>query len=391
MKLSARQIETAKPKDKAYKLSDGGGLHLYISPTGSKSWRLKYRISGKEKLLTIGIYPVISLADARKAREEAKKLLAEGTDPSEIKKKDKEVEEKITFANIFKEWHQFKTGFWSEKYAKEMKLMFDNDILPIIGHMAMEEIEPLILLKVIRLFEERGAMERASKARRRCGEVFRYAIGTGRAKYNPSPDLVDAMTGYRKEHYPFLTIDQIPAFNQALASYSGSVISKTATWVLQYTALRTKEMRSMLWKNIDFENRLITIEPSVMKSRKLHIVPMSNQVIKLLQNLKPMTSSISDFVFPGRNDRKKSISENAVLLVIRRIGYDGLASGHGFRHQFSTILNEHKFDYDVIEKQLAHVDGNGTRGVYNHAQYLEQRREIMQWFADYIDKISRVK
>ncbi|MDE1480542.1 integrase arm-type DNA-binding domain-containing protein [Xenorhabdus bovienii] len=279
MKLSARQIETAKPKDKAYKLSDGGGLHLYISPTGSKSWRLKYRISGKEKLLTIGIYPVISLADARKAREEAKKLLAEGTDPSEIKKKDKEVEEKITFANIFKEWHQFKTGFWSEKYAKEMKLMFDNDILPIIGHMAMEEIEPLILLKVIRLFEERGAMERASKARRRCGEVFRYAIGTGRAKYNPSPDLVDAMTGYRKEHYPFLTIDQIPAFNQALASYSGSVISKTATWVLQYTALRTKEMRSMLWKNIDFENRLITIEPSVMKSRKLHIVPMSNQVL----------------------------------------------------------------------------------------------------------------
>ncbi|MGJ0580609.1 tyrosine-type recombinase/integrase [Xenorhabdus bovienii] len=391
MKLSARQIETAKPKDKAYKLSDGGGLHLYISPTGSKSWRLKYRIAGKEKLLTIGIYPVISLADARKAREEAKKLLTEGTDPSEIKKKDKEVEEKITFANIFKEWHQFKTGFWSEKYAKEMKSMFDNDILPIIGHMTMEEIEPLILLKVIRLFEERGAMERASKARRRCGEVFRYAIGTGRAKYNPSPDLVDAMTGYRKEHYPFLTIDQIPAFNQALASYSGSVISKTATWVLQYTALRTKEMRSMLWKNIDFENRLITIEPSVMKSRKLHIVPMSNQVIKLLQNLKPMTSSISDFVFPGRNDHKKSISENAVLLVIRRIGYDGLASGHGFRHQFSTILNEHKFDYDVIEKQLAHVDGNGTRGVYNHAQYLEQRREIMQWFADYIDKISRVK
>ncbi|WFQ79870.1 tyrosine-type recombinase/integrase [Xenorhabdus sp. SF857] len=360
--LTIKQIESAKPKDKAYRLADGGGLFLFVSKTGSKIWRFRYRKNGKEQTYVIGTYPEVPLVTARLKHAEAKSVLANGGDLAPVAPKQKDNESPDTFADIFKEWHEFKSGFWSESYTKEMISMFENDILPIIGHMTMEEIEPLVLLKVIRLFEDRGAMERASKARRRCGEVFRYAVVTGRAKYNPAPDLADAMTGYRKEHYPFLTIDKIPAFNQALASYSGSVISKTATQVLQYTALRTIEMRSMLWKNVDFDNRLITIDPSVMKGRQLHIVPMSDQVVKLLQHLKPITSSVSDFVFPGRNDRKKSISENAVLLVIRRIGYDGLASGHGFRHQFSTILNEHEFNHDVIEKQLAHVVGNKTRG-----------------------------
>jgi len=227
-------------------------------------------------------------------------------------------------------------------------------------------------------------MERANKARRRCGEVFRYAVVTGRAKYNPAPDLADAMKGYRKKNFPFLPAEQIPAFNQALAGYSGSIVSKIATQILQYTAMRTKELRSMQWANVDFENRIITIDAEVMKSRKQHLVPMSQQVHDLLRQLQPITS-ISHFVFAGRNDKKKSISENAVLLVIRQIGYEGLASGHGFRHQFSTILNEHGWPHDAIERQLAHVDRNNIRGIYNHAQYLEKRKEMMQWWADYID------
>ncbi|WP_426576662.1 tyrosine-type recombinase/integrase [Xenorhabdus stockiae] len=386
--LTVKQVDSAKIKEKPYRLSDSNGLYLYVPLSGKKVWQLRYQFEGKEKIHTVGKYPEVSLAEARNKVFELKKELAGGSDIS--KKKKLVSKRQDTFADIFKEWYEFKTGFWSESYSKEIKAMFDNDILPAIGHRTMEEIEPMVLLKVIRLFEERGAMERASKARRRCGEVFRYAIVTGRAKYNPAPDLADAMTGYRKEHYPFLTIDQIPSFNQALSAYSGSVISKAATQILQYTALRTKEMRSMLWTNVDFDNRIITIDPSIMKGRRIHIVPMSEQVCKLLKNLKPMTSSISDFVFPGRNDKRKSISENAVLLVIRRIGYDGIASGHGFRHQFSTILNEYKFDHDVIEKQLAHVDSNNIRGVYNHAQYLDSRREMMQWFADYIDKISGI-
>ncbi len=335
--LTIKQIESAKPKDKAYRLADGGGLFLFVSKTGNKIWRFRYRKNGKEQTYVIGAYPEVPLVTARLKHAEAKSVLANGGDLESATPKQKDNQSPDTFAVIYNEWYQFKQAVWSERYVKELQSMFQTDILPSIGHMTMDEIEPMVLLKVIRQFEERGAMERASKARRRCGEVFRYAIVTGRAKYNPAPDLADAMTGYRKEHYPFLTIDQIPSFNQALSAYSGSVISKTATQILQYTALRTKEMRSMLWTNVDFDNRIITIDPSIMKGRRIHIVPMSEQVFKLLQNLKPITSSISEFVFPGRNDKRKSISENAVLLVIRRIGYDGIASGQDFA--ISSVLS----------------------------------------------------
>ncbi len=389
--LTIKQIESAKPKDKAYRLADGGGLFIFISKTGRKIWRFRYRKDGKEQTYVIGAYPEVSLITARLKYAEAKSILANGGDLAPVIPKQENNKLQDTFFVIYQEWYEFKKAVWSEKYAKELQNMFQNDILPVIGYMRMEKIEPMVLLKVIRQFEERGAMERASKARRRCGEVFRYAIVTGRAKYNPAPDLADAMTGYKKRHYPFLTIDQIPSFNQALSSYSGSIISKIATQVLQYTALRTKELRSLIWSNIDFDNKIITVDPEIMKNRKLHIVPMSEQVAELLKTLQPITSHISDFVFAGRNDKKKPISENAVLLVIRQIGYDGIASGHGFRHQFSTILNEHGFSHDLIERQLAHVDRNSIRGIYNHAQYLDKRREMMQWFADYIDRISGTK
>lgn len=185
-----------------------------------------------------------------------------------------------------------------------------------------------------------------------------------------------------------MTEPEIPAFNRALLSFPGSIISKIATQVLQYTALRTKELRSMTWDNVDFNKRIITIDKEVMKNRKEHIVPMSDQVYHLLKHLELITKSISHFVFAGRNSKYKPISENTVLGVIRYIGFDGIASGHGFRHQFSTILNEHGFNKDLIERQLAHVDRNNIRGIYNHAQYLEKRREMMQWFANYIDELT---
>jgi len=379
--LTIKQIEAAKPKEKPYRLLDSNGLYLYVPASGKKVWQLRYQFDGKEKVLTVGKYPITSLAEARDKAFEAKKQIAAGDDPSQSKKR--EVKED-NFESIFREWYDHKRQVWSEGYADELLRMFETDILPDLGKFAMDEIEPMTLLKVLRKFEERGAMERANKARRRCGEVFRYAVVTGRAKYNPAPDLADAMKGYRKKNYPFLPADQIPAFNKALSGFSGSVVSKVATQVLQYTAMRTKELRSMQWANVDFENRMITIDAEVMKNRKTHLVPMSQQVYDLLQFLKPITS-ISSFVFMGRNDKKKSLSENAVLLVIRQIGYEGLASGHGFRHQFSTILNEHGWPHDAIERQLAHVDRNNIRGIYNHAQYMEKRREMMQWWANYID------
>ena len=380
--LTVKQIEAAKPKDKPYRMLDSNGLYLYVPVSGKKVWQLRYKLDGKEKVLTVGKYPLMSLQEARDKAWTARKDVSVGVDP--VKAKKLSVKDN-SFSAIYHEWYDHKRQVWSEGYADELSRMFRDDILPMIGYLEIQDIEPMQILEVIRRFEERGAMERANKARRRCGEVFRYAIVTGRAKYNPAPDLADAMKGYRKKNYPFLPADQIPAFNNALSGFSGSIISKIATQVLQYTALRTKELRSMQWENVDFENRMITIDEEVMKGRRVHVVPMSDQVINLLNTLKPITGPVSSFVFAGRNDKKKPISENAVLLVIRQIGYEGLASGHGFRHQFSTIMNEHGWPADAIEKQLVHTASGSIRGIYNHAQYLDKRREMMQWWADYID------
>ena len=381
--LTIKQIDAAKPKDKPYRLLDSNGLYLYVPVTGKKVWQLRYKLDGKEKVLTVGKYPLMSLQEARDKAWLAKKDVSVGVDP--VKAKKLSVKDN-SFISIYQEWYEHKKQVWSEVYSTELSRMFQDDILPLIGGMDINEIEPMQILEVIRRFEDRGAMERANKARRRCGEVFRYAIVTGRAKYNPAPDLADAMKGYRKKNYPFLPADQIPAFNKALSGFSGSIVSRIATQVLQYTVLRTKELRSMQWSNVDFETRTITIAEEVMKGRRPHIVPMSDQVVSLLETMMPVTQPISSFVFAGRNDKTKPISENAVLLVIRQIGYEGLASGHGFRHQFSTIMNEHEWPADAIEKQLAHANSGSIRGIYNHAQYMDKRREMMQWWADWIDE-----
>lgn len=385
--LTVKQIEAAKPAEKSYRLADAGGLFLFVPPSGKKVWRMRYRFERKEKTLVIGPYPEISLTEARAKQSDAKMKLLTGVDPAEqkqaIKKKAKE-EAADSFGDIFREWHAHKSKVWSKGYADEMMSMFTDDILPVIGHMKMEEVEPMVLLKVIRLFEDRGAMERADKARRRCGEVFSYAIVTGRAKYNPSRDLAGAMKGYRKQNYPFLPMHRIHEFQRALNGYGGWIVSKIAAQILHYTAMRTVELRSLVWTGIDYENRLISVDPEVMKGRKLHVVPMSDQVIELFRFLQQITGQY-ELCFPGRSDRKRPISENAVLGVIRNIGYEGQTSGHGFRHQFSTVLNEKHWNRDAIEMQLAHVSG-GTRSVYNHAAYLDTRRKMMQFWADWLDE-----
>ncbi|WP_370975502.1 tyrosine-type recombinase/integrase [Enterobacter roggenkampii] len=386
--LTVKQIDAAKPAEKSYRLADAGGLFLFVPPSGKKVWRMRYRFDGKEKTLVIGPYPEISLTEARAKQSEAKMKLLTGVDPAEqkqaLKKRVKE-EAADSFGDIFREWHTHKSKVWSKGYADEMMSMFTDDILPVIGHLKMEEVEPMVLLKVIRLFEDRGAMERADKARRRCGEVFSYAIIiTGRAKYNPSRDLAGAMKGYRKQNYPFLPMHRIHEFQRALNAYGGWIVSKIAAQILHYTAMRTVELRSLVWTGIDYETRLISVDPEVMKGRKLHVVPMSDQVIELFRFLQQITGQY-ELCFPGRTDRKKPISENAVLGVIRSIGYEGQTSGHGMRHQFSTVLNEKHWNKDAIEMQLAHVSG-GTRSVYNHAEYLDTRREMMQWWADWLDE-----
>ncbi|QHP81555.1 DUF4102 domain-containing protein [Pectobacterium odoriferum] len=390
MKLNARQVETAKPKDKPYKMADGGGLYLLVKTNGSRYWRLKYRIDGKEKLLALGVYPDVSLADARAKRDEARKGIAGGIDPLEVKKEQKierEAQVKNTFQEIALEWHSMKVKKWSAGYASDILEAFNKDVFPFIGQRPIADIKPLELLNVLKKMEDRGATEKAKKVRQRCGEVFRYAIVTGRAEYNPAPDLTSAMQGHESTHYPFLTIEELPAFFKALAGYSGSELVVLAAWLMIITGVRTGELRGALWSEIDTDKALWEISAERMKMRRPHIVPLSVQALEIIEKIRAMTGNFP-LLFPGRNDPSKTMSEASINQVFKRIGYTGRVTGHGFRHTMSTILHEQGYNTAWIETQLAHVDKNAIRGTYNHAQYLDGRREMLQWYADYMDSLE---
>ena len=390
MKLNARQIDTAKPKEKAYKLADGGGLYLLVKPGGGEYWRLKYRVAGKEKLLALGVYPEVTLADAPAKLEEAKRGISGGIDLMEVKREEKiarETQLNNTFKDIALEWHSSKLKKWSAGYASDILEAFNKDVFPYIGKKPIAEIKPLELLNVLRRIEGRGATEKAKKVRQRCGEVFRYAIVTGRAEYNPAPDLTSAMQGHESNHYPFLTAKELPDFFKALSSYSGSALVVMAARLLIITGLRTGELRGALWDEIDFNKALWEIPASRMKMRRPHIVPLSEQALSLIGKIREITGNYP-LMFPGRNDPRKTMSEASINQVFKRIGYAGRVTGHGFRHTMSTILHEQGYNTAWIETQLAHVDKNSIRGTYNHAQYLDGRREMLQWYADYMDSLE---
>lgn len=390
MALTDAKLRTLKPKEKVYRLGDSAGLYIEVAVNGSRYWRMKYRFLGKEKRLAFGVYPEVTLAEAREKRDEARKLLASGSDPAEVKKIAKAAQQENaenTFEAIAREWHKSKADRWSLRYRDEIIDTFEKDIFPYIGKRPIAEIKPLELLETLRKMEKRGALEKMRKVRQRCGEVYRYAIITGRAEYNPAPDLATALTPPKKQHFPFLTAEELPYFLKDLAGYTGSVITKTATKIILLTAVRTQELRFARWQDIDLEKGIWEIPAEVMKMKRPHVVPLSKQVIELFNLLKPLSGHYK-LVFIGRNDHRKPISKESVNQVIELLGYKGRLTGHGFRHTMSTILHEKGFNSAWIETQLAHIDKNAIRGTYNHAQYMDGRREMMQWYADYMDELE---
>ncbi|HCT6312689.1 tyrosine-type recombinase/integrase [Proteus mirabilis] len=383
MPLTDIQIRKANPKEKPYTLNDGNGLSLLIEPNGSKGWRFRYRFAGKPKMISLGVYGQVTLAEARKKRDEAKKQLAENINPSDARKSEKialRYATENTFYAVAMEWHSSKCSTWSDGYASEILRCFENDIFPYIGKRPIDQIAPLELLAVLQKIEKRGALEQANKIRRRCGEVFRYAVITGRVKYNPAPDLAGAMNKPETKHFPFLREDEIPDFVKALNNYQGSKITKYATQLLMLTGVRTVELRLAEWSEFDFDNAIWEIPKERMKKRRPHLVPLSPQVIAILNELKVITGYYP-LLFPGRNDVRKPISEASINKVIEKIGYKGRLTGHGFRHMMSTILHEKGFDSAWIELQLAHVDKNSIRGIYNHALYLADRIKMMNFYS----------
>ncbi|HEL9749548.1 TPA: tyrosine-type recombinase/integrase [Klebsiella pneumoniae] len=390
MKLTARQVDTSKPKDKPYKLSDGGGLYLLVNPNGSRYWRLKYRVAGKEKLLALGVYPDVTLAEARQKRADAKKVLAAGGDPGQEKQEEKQAKEQAvanSFERLAMEWHTHKSTSWSEGYAEHLLMYLKKDIFPFIGQKAITDISQVEMLNVLRKMEQRGVLDKLKKTRQACRQIFTYAIITGRAEHNPVSDLAGALKSPKQQHYPHLLVDQIPDFLRALSEYSGSTITRNATRLLMLTGIRTIELRASEWVDIDFDKDIWNIPAERMKMRRPHLVPLSRQVRELLEEIHQLTGR-GKYVFPGRNDAGKPMSEASINQVIKRIGYDGKATGHGFRHTMSTILHEQGYNTAWIETQLAHVDKNSIRGTYNHAQYLDGRREMLQWYADYMQALE---
>lgn len=389
MKLTARQISTAKPTEKPYKLSDGGGLYLLVNPNGSRYWRMKYRYAGKEKLLSIGVYPDVTLAEARDKRTQAKRILAAGDDPSEVKQAEREAKN-LAVNNSFEllalEWHEHKKPNWSSGYADDIMEYLRKDIFPYIGKKAITDIKPITMLSVLKKMEERGVLDKLKKTRQACRQIFTYAIITGRAEFNPVTDLAGALKTPKQQHFPHLMPTQIGPFIHAVNTYSGSKVTRIATLLLMYTSVRTIELRASEWTEFDLDNDLWQIPKERMKMRHPHLVPLSRQVKSHLLELKKITGW-GKYVFPGRNDAHKPMSEASINQVIKRIGFAGKVTGHGFRHTMSTILHEKGFNSAWIEAQLAHADRNTIRGTYNHAQYLDGRREMLQWYADYLDEL----
>jgi len=390
MPLTDLEIRRSKPQEKPYTLSDGSGLSILIETNGAKGWRFRYRFDGKPKMLSLGVYPTVSLTDARQKRDEAKKLVVVGINPSDVRKREKQGRQTAignTFEAIAREWYEKRFDRWSASYAEEMIKTFETDVFPFIGQRPIAEIKPMDLLAVLTRLDERGATEKLRKVRQRCGEVWRYAIITGRAEYNPAPDLVGAFLPHKKEHYAFLSGDELPEFFRVLNTYTGSVIVKLAVRLLILTGVRPGELRQAEWPEFDLENKLWEVPAERMKKRRPHCVPLSKQAVDILEQLKLITGQYR-FVFPGRIQHSKPMSEMAMNVLFRRIGYAGRVTGHGFRHTMSTILHEQGYNTAWVEIQLAHVDKNSIRGTYNHAQYLDGRREMLQWYADMIDGLQ---
>lgn len=388
MSLSNTAILKAKPSDKAFKMFDSGGLYLLVNPTGSKLWRFKYKYDGKEKLLCMGKYPEKSLLDIREEHAKARKLLAEGIDPGEVKKAKRQnlhYESKNSFEAIAREWHGNRIPGWSERYAGEVLKRLEADIFPRMGKRHIAAIKAPELLETLRLIEKRQALEMARRILQYCSHIFLYGIATGKVERNPAADLRGALKTPQKKHYAHLKPVEFPEFLQRLEAYDGALLTKLAIELLSLTFVRTIELRAAKWVEFDLQKAewRIPSERMKMKGRKEHIVPLSKQAIEVLKKIKKI-SGHGEYLFPHQFKPDKFMSENTILFALYRMGYHSKATGHGFRHTASTVLNENNFSPDIIERQLAHIERNKVRGTYNHAEYLPERRKMMQWWADYL-------
>ncbi len=391
MALAAIKIKSVKATDKPQKLSDGGGLYLLVQPNGAKYWRLDYRFAGKRKTLAIGVYPDVSLSDARERREYARKLLANDADPGAAKKAKKAASVALTensFEIVAREWFMKHAPNWAGTHSSKVIRRLEVDAFPWIGARPIGEITAPELLAMLRRVESRGALDTAHRVHQNCGQVFRYAIATGRAQRDPSADLRGALPPANRQHYPTITDPKaIGELLRAIDGYIGTYSTRYALRLAPMLFVRPSELRKAEWCEFNLDKAEWRIPATRMKMKALHIVPLSTQAVAILRELHSIAGA-GKYVFPSPRTTTKPMSDNTVNAALHRMGYKGEFVGHGFRHMASTLLNEQGWNRDAIERQLAHAERDGVRAAYNYAEYLPERKRMMQAWADYLDGLA---
>ncbi|MDR3792999.1 MAG: tyrosine-type recombinase/integrase [Terracidiphilus sp.] len=393
MALTDIEIRKAKPRPDSYRMSDGNGLFLLLTPAGGKLWRWKFRHGGKEKLMTFGAYPDVSLSLARERHAEARKLLASGLDPMEQRKAEKAAQRALSadsFESIASSWMEHWKDGKSPRHVDYVKRRMEADILPCLGARPIAEIEAPELVAMTKAIEQRGARDIAKRALETTGQVFRYAIAHGHARRNPASEIrpSDILKSTRKVNYARVDAKELPSLLKAIEVYRGTHVTRLAIKLIALTFVRTSELIGAKWAEFDMEAGRWDIPAERMKMRTPHIVPLATQAIEVLEMLRLLTGE-SEWLFPGDRSANKPMSNNTILKALERMGYKGRMTGHGFRGLASTILHEKGYNHEHIELQLAHAPRNAVSAAYNHALYLEPRAKMMQNWADYLEATLR--
>ncbi|MBL8465917.1 MAG: integrase arm-type DNA-binding domain-containing protein [Thauera sp.] len=395
MPLTDTAVRQAKPADKARKMADERGMYLLIQPSGAKLWRLDYRFDGKRKTLALGAYPDVSLAAARKARDQARAQLAAGDDPGAVRKAEKAARV-LAVANSFeavaREWYGRQVATWAPSHSSKVIGLLERDLFPWLGSSPVADITPVELLTTLRRIEARGAVDTAHRGKQVAGQVFRYAIATGRGERDPSADLRGALAPPKGAHFAAITDEaEIGALLRAIDAFHGTLIVRCAIRLAPMLFVRPGELRQMEWAEVDLESAEWSIPSDKMKKRRDHIVPLPHQAVAILRELEPFTGH-GRYVFRGSRDYARPMSDAAINAALRRMGYDTRTeiTGHGFRAMARTVLHEQLgVDVAVIEHQLAHRVPDTLGTAYNRTRFLTQRKAMMQRWADWLDQVRK--
>lgn len=392
MKLTDPVIKAAKPQDKAYTLSDGEGLALHIQPTGAKWWRFRYRFNGKPGLLSLGTYPDTGLKAARLERDRLKDLVKQGIDPSQNRQEEKLIAKIVSensFEAVARQWWKDWRSTRTERHAEYVLRRLEADVFPVIGNKPVTDITTPLLLMTVKKIEARGALDIAKRALQTCGQIMRYAVAHGLAERNPAADVkpADALKSARKTNHARLSAKELPELLRQIDAYDGQPLTRLALQMMAHTFVRTSELIGARWEEFDLEARQWRIPAERMKMRTEHIVPLTDQSLAILEDIRKLSGN-RPLLFPSKRGEGKSMSNNTLLYAIYRMGYHSRMTGHGFRGIASTILHEQGYPHDHIELQLAHAPRNAVSAAYNHARYLEQRASMMRDWSKYLDAVK---